>query len=425
MNYDVVVIGAGLGGLMAGITAAKEGKKVLIVGKGIGIITIFTGTIDYLGYYPPEVIRPLDSPREGIKALIAENPDHPYSKVGMKFIEKGVLAFKEAAESGGVKYIGDLERNFLLPTAVGTVKATSLLSSTMAAGDLRDDRDVLICGFQGLRDFYPAYMAHNISTMSVKGVELPHFRGRTVDLKLGTESSGMTSLTLAKKFDDPDFMEVVAEALYSYVRDGERIATPAVLGLRKSDEVIEYIERVVNTKVFETPTLPPSVSGYRLYKALETVVRSLGVKLLLGYEVISARVEKDKVAGITINMGKKEMKIDGKAFVLAAGGLVGRGITSTESNLVEPIFGLDITGPETRSEWFNKSFFNPDGHPINKVGIDVDENLMPIADKKKPRFKNLFVAGAQLSGYDALKEKSGGGVTISSSYKAGVMASKI
>jgi glycerol-3-phosphate dehydrogenase subunit B len=425
MNYDVVVIGAGLGGLMAGITAAKEGKKVIIVGKGIGIITIFTGTIDYLGHYPPKVIHPLKSPREGIEALIAENPDHPYSKVGMKFIEEGVSAFKEAAESGGVKYVGDLERNYLLPTAVGTVKATSLLSSTMAAGDLRDDGDVLICGFQGLRDFYPAYMAHNISTLNVEGVELPHFRGRLVDLKLGAESSGMTSLTLARKFDDPDFLEGVAEALYENVRDGERIATPAVLGLRRSDEVIGYIERVINTKVFETPTLPPSVSGYRLYKALEAVVRSLGVKLLLGYEVVSARVEKGKVLDITIKMGKREMKIDGKAFVLAAGGLVGRGISSTESNLAEPIFGLDVTGPKKRSEWFNKSFFDPDGHPINKVGIGVDENLMPVMDKKKPQLKNLFVAGAQLSGYDALKEKSGGGVTISSSYKAGVMASNV
>lgn len=425
MNYDVVVIGAGLGGLMAGITAANEGKKVLIVGKGIGIITIFTGTIDYLGHYPPEVIRPLKSPREGIEELIAENPEHPYSKVGMKFIEKGIFAFKEAAEQGGVKYVGDLGRNFLLPTAVGTVKPTSLLSSTMAAGDLRDDGDVLICGFQGLRDFYPAYMAHNISTLSVEGVELPHFRGRLVDLELGEESSGMTSLTLARKFDDPDFLEGVAEALFSNVRDGERIATPAVLGLRRSDEVIGYIERVINTKIFETPTLPPSVSGYRLFKALEAVVRSLGVKLLLGYEVISARVEKGRVLEITINMGKREMKIEGKAFVLAAGGLVGRGINSTESNLVEPIFGLDVTGPKTRSEWFNKSFFDPKGHPINKVGISVDDNLLPVTEKKKTQFKNLFVAGAQLSGYDALKEKSGGGVTISSSYKAGVMASNI
>ncbi len=425
MNYDVVVIGAGLGGLMAGITAAKEGKKVLIVGKGIGIITIFTGTIDYLGHYPPEVISPLGSPKEGIGELIAKNPDHPYSKVGMKFIEGGVSAFLEVASSGGVRYVGDLNRNFLLPTAVGTVKPTALLSSSMAPGDLRDDGDVLICGFQGLRDFYPSYMAHNISTLTVEGVELPHFRGRTVDLELGAESSGMTSLTLARKFDDPDFLERVAQALYENVRDGERIATPAVLGLRRSDEVIEYIERVINTKIFETPTLPPSVSGYRLYKALEAVLRSLKVKLLLGYEVVSARTENDRVIELTISMGKREMVLGGKAFVLATGGLVGRGIHSTETSLLEPIFGLDVVGPKTRSGWFNKNFFDPAGHPINKVGICVDENLIPIDEKKKPRFKNLFVVGAQLCGYDALKEKSGGGVTISSSYKAGVLASKI
>ncbi len=43
MNYDVVVIGAGLSGLMAAESAAREKKRVLVVARGMGIITIFTG----------------------------------------------------------------------------------------------------------------------------------------------------------------------------------------------------------------------------------------------------------------------------------------------------------------------------------------------------------------------------------------------
>ena len=425
MNYDVVVIGAGLGGLMAGITAAEKGKSVLVVGKGIGIITIFTGTIDYLGHYPPTVQQPLESPKEGIDELIAEYPEHPYAKVGMKHIEEGMALFLEAAALGGVKYVGDLDKNFMFPTAVGTVKPTALLSSTMVAGDLSDKSDILICGFKGLKDFYPTYMAHNISTLSVKGLELPHFRGRVVDLNVGTKDYGMTSFTLARKFDDPDFLEGVGEALFNTVRNGERVATPAVLGLRRSNEVVTYLESAINTKIFETPTLPPSVSGYRLFKALEGVVKSMGIKLLLGYEVVSVVVEKNQVRSITIRMGNREMELEGKAFVLATGGLVGRGIFADDTSLIEPVFGLEVNGPKKRSDWFNKKFFDPKGHPINKVGISVDDNLRPVTEKKKPKYSNLFVAGAQLSGYDALKEKSGGGVTISSGYKAGILASDI
>jgi len=31
MNYDIIIIGAGLGGLTAGAKLAKEGKKVLLI----------------------------------------------------------------------------------------------------------------------------------------------------------------------------------------------------------------------------------------------------------------------------------------------------------------------------------------------------------------------------------------------------------
>ena len=103
---------------------------------------------------------------------------------------------------------------------------------------------------------------------------------------------------------------------------------------------------------------------------------------------------------------------------------MGRGIYASQSELLEPIFGLNVVGPETRAEWFNKRFFNPIGHPINEVGIRVDERLRPIDDNDRPVLDNLFVTGAQLMGFDALREKSGGGVAISSGYKAGIMASE-
>lgn len=425
MNYDVVVIGAGLSGLMAALASAERGKKTVVVARGMGIITIFTGAIDVLGYYPGDVKDPLESPIKGIEELIGKRSNHPYARVGIDLIKDGISSFLNATKDGGVEYVGDPSHNFLVPTAVGTIKPTSLLSSTMAAGDLREPGDVLIAGFSGLKDFYPAYMAHNISTVRVKGVRLPRFRGRVLDFDDGAGSSGLNSLTLAGKFEDPTFLDMTADALYRMVRDGERVALPAVLGLLKFREVHKRIEELVGTRVFETPTLPPSVGGYRLFRALEKKLRALGVRILLGYEVSSPRIEGKRVREVTIGMGKVERKIEGKAFILATGGLVGSGICSTRSSLAEPLFDLPVSFPKKRSDWFKKFFFDSSGHPINKAGIEVDDGLHPAEEGKKPIFENLFVAGAELAGFDAIREKSGGGVAIASGHKAGLLAADI
>ena len=155
MNYDVVVIGAGLSGLMAAAAAAKEKKRVLVVAKGMGIITIFTGSIDVFGYWPIQEAKPLASPLSGIQRLVGKDPEHPYTKVGIDAIKKGVAAFVEAAGKGGVQYVGDLSQNILIPTAVGTVKPTCLVSSSMAGGDMKSPRNVSDMRFCGPQGFLP------------------------------------------------------------------------------------------------------------------------------------------------------------------------------------------------------------------------------------------------------------------------------
>ena len=140
MNYDVVVIGAGLSGLMAALASAERGKKTVVVARGLGIITIFTGAIDVLGYYPGDAKDPLESPIKGIEEIIGKGSNHPYARVGIDFVKEGITSFLNATKDGGVEYVGDTSHNFLVPTAVGTIKPTSLLSSTMAAGEVLSRR---------------------------------------------------------------------------------------------------------------------------------------------------------------------------------------------------------------------------------------------------------------------------------------------
>ncbi len=424
MNYDVVVIGAGLSGLMAAAAAAKQKKRVLVVAKGMGIITIFTGTIDVFGYWPIDEAKPLSSPLAGIQKLVRKDPDHPYTKVGIDAIKKGTETFMDVVEKGGVQYSGEITRNILIPTAVGTVKPTCLVSSSMAGGDMNSERNVLICGFNGLKDFYPAYMAHNISTYEVEGLTLPRFRARTLTVDVGNRTSGLNCLTLAGRLEDQRLLREMTEEVYAHLRTGERIAFPAVLGIRNSRDIHKRVEQACGVPVFETPTLPPSVPGYRLYKALEDGLRAMGVHMLIGYDVYNPKTFGRRIGEVTIAMGKSEKRVSARAFVLATGGLVGKGITGSYDSLKETIFDLPVAAPKRRTDWFRKKLFDPAGHPINRAGIAVDDHLRPIGKKGEPVYDNLLACGTQLFGFDALREKSGGGVAVSSGYKAGVEASR-
>jgi glycerol-3-phosphate dehydrogenase subunit B len=182
---------------------------------------------------------------------------------------------------------------------------------------------------------------------------------------------------------------------------------------------------MAGTRIFETPTLPPSVTGYRLYRALERRVRAAGIRLLIGYDVHNPETKGTQVKAVSISMGKKTKRVEGDSFVLATGGLVGRGVMTDRKETMEPIFGLPVSGPSQRSEWFTEKFFDPAGHPINRIGLAVDDRLRPVGDGNKPIYENLFVCGAQLTGFDALREKSGGGVTIASGFKAGRLAGEL
>ncbi len=88
MHFDLIVIGMGLSGLMAAKTAAEMGKKVLIVGKGLGALSILSNTIDVLGILPETV-----KMKDGLSQWIEEHPEHPYGKVGLEKIWEALSSF--------------------------------------------------------------------------------------------------------------------------------------------------------------------------------------------------------------------------------------------------------------------------------------------------------------------------------------------
>jgi len=256
MKPDVVVVGAGLAGLSAAVRLAEAGASVRVLAKGVGSTHLGAGTIDVLGYDADG--RRVDRPLEALGGLPAE---HPYRLVGRAGVSAAIEWFKGRIADGPrapYAYVGDAEQNVLLPTAVGAVAPAGVVPETMVGGDLRGGGRVCVVGFRGLKDFFPALVADNLS----RGPDGVTARGVELDLRPEGRADP-NALAYARAFDDEGFRAEVVAQLVARVAPDELVAFPAVLGLVSPHEVWAEMEHRFGRAVFEIPTLPPSVPGIR------------------------------------------------------------------------------------------------------------------------------------------------------------------
>src|SRR5262249_59511735 len=143
---DTVVVGAGLAGLGAALRLAAAGRRVTVLALGVGGLPLSPGVVDVLGYAPDRVERP----GEALDRLAAERPSHPYAVLGRARVERALAWLREAVD--GYALVGGVERNMLLPTAVGVARPTAMAPETMAGGDLRAGRRYVGGGPRGPGD---------------------------------------------------------------------------------------------------------------------------------------------------------------------------------------------------------------------------------------------------------------------------------
>ena len=399
-RWDLIVIGLGFAGLTAARTAMEMGAKVLVVGRGIGSLSLFGNTIDVLGELKPEV-----EMEAGIRPWIAAHPHHPYARTGVEGIAEALDSFRTlfpppytfAAIGGG---------NSFVPTGAGTLRPTYLLPVTMAAGAAMTRQETLIVGLRGFKDFQG-------DTVSL------HLRCRGVTVsppRYGLE--GATALALARLMDEAPFREGLGETIRHQMAGERFIGIPAVLGLKDPAGVLQTLEAITGARVFEIPMLPPSIPGTRIFHRFRETLIAGGTDFLMGHPVTGAVVENGRCTGIAVENPPLKNAYRADRYILAGGRFLGGGLWAEMNRISEPLFNLPVFQPGSRGEWFRERFFQPEAHPIHRSGILTDPDLRPVDEEGRVILENVWAAGSILAHHQAIDEHSREGIDIATGFLA-------
>ncbi|WP_254271292.1 glycerol-3-phosphate dehydrogenase subunit GlpB [Haloarcula marina] len=416
IESEVLVVGGGLAGLTSAIAAAREGADVRLVSYKQSTLRHASGLVDLLGY-TPDGEGPLTDPYAAMADLPAS---HPYRTVGVDTVREAMSMFDEVTDYEG----GHTDTNALLPTHGGTVKPTARYPRGAAAGIASDDRDVLLVGIEEMTDFDAPHAAAHLDAAGVPF----DVRGETIrfpgDLRADAKVTRYAKLLdtdgeVAVRGRKRPAREALAARVNPLIDDETRVGFPSILGDDHADEVRRDLGERLGADVFEVPMGPPSLPGLRLEDALFEALDESGASFETGNPIVDYEGE-DVIERVFMEKNGARIPLSADQYVLATGGLVGKGIESDREGVVEPVFGCHVPHSDDRYDWFDTDVFGD--HPFAGFGVETDADLRPLAADGTVEFDNLRAAGGVLGGYDFAAEKSGSGVSIATGYAAGTSA---
>lgn len=409
---DVLVVGGGLAGMAAALGAAEAGAAVRLLSHKESTLRQASGLVDVLGYTPDgEVVA------DPLAALTGLPESHPYRRVGAGAVRDALDLFDDVA---GDRYAGaHTSRNALVPTHGGTVKPTARYPTTVAPGVASDDRPALLVGFEALPDFDAELAAAHLRNAGVpfdiEGVTVPFPGAFQADTKV-TRYAG--ALVADERLEGATTRAALTDRIARHLGDAKRVGLPPILGETAADAAAvraDLAERL-GADVFEIPAGPPSLPGMRLEAAFREAIEAAGVRVTTGVPAVGHETEGDRLVAVAVERSGR-VPYRAEQFVLATGGLVGKGIDSNRGGVRESVFDCHVPHPDDRYDWFADDAFGD--HPFPRFGVDHDDELRPRDPTGDPEYPNLRAAGAVLGGYDFAAEKSGAGVSLATGLYAG------
>ncbi|ELZ03028.1 glycerol-3-phosphate dehydrogenase subunit GlpB [Natrialba asiatica] len=431
---DVLVIGGGLAGATAALAAAETAPdaRVRLVTAKQSTLRHASGLIDVLGYAPDSEGQgqeqeqgqgqtPIVDPFAELDTLPT---GHPYERVGGEAVRDALEFFDDIA--GDAYAGGHTDKNALVPTHGGTVKPTARYPTATADGLASDDRDALLVGFETLPDFEAPLAAAHLEAagapFDARGVTLS-FPGIVRDDAKVTRYAHLldrNEQVAAAGEDEIGAREALAAAVESHLEGEPRVGFPAIVGDDRPAAVRESLADALGVDIFEVPMGPPSLPGLRLEDLLYAALEDAGVRMTSGVPVVDYETGNDAIDHVVVDRNGAEIPHEAAQYVLATGGLVGKGIESGRERVSEPLFDCHVPHASDRYDWFVDDVFGE--QPYARFGLAPDRELRPLDANDDPEFRNLRAAGAVLGGYDYAAEKSGAGVSLATGYVAGTRA---
>jgi glycerol-3-phosphate dehydrogenase subunit B len=414
LTCDLAVIGMGMAGMASALFAANRGLSTVQIGV-TGEMIFATGLMDLMGVHPVEEGKCWRDPWAGIDALTRDIPMHPYARIRRADIKAAFEELLLFLSGSGLPYLNGKDRNSEIMTPLGTTKQTYCVPKSMWSGveAIADKRPCLIVGFKGLREFSSHQIAATLGNQwgALRAISIP-FPG---DEYTGGLSTGEM---MAQSLELPRNLEKLARAIRPHLKDAEMVGMPAVLGMRRTDEIVDELQTRLGITVFEMPTMPVSVPGLRLNEVFHRELPFRGVKHFAQNRVLE--VQREHGHDFLLSIGSKEVQhiVKTSGIILASGRFWGRGLYADRKRVREAIFDLPVYQPKDREAWHRLDFLDPRGHPVNEAGLDVDDMFRPLENSGRPAYDTLFCAGSILAHQDWMRMKCGSGLAIATAYGA-------
>ncbi|MFC1670840.1 FAD-binding protein, partial [Spirochaetota bacterium] len=159
MNYDCIIIGAGISGMICGIKCANEGLRTLVISGGKNALNFSSGSIDLIGYGKGQKVIP--NGFSYLRHFIKSNPGHPYSKVGLKTISESLDFLKAQLKMEQLNLYNNGKKNHFHVTSMGTLKPTFISQDSVYNDKLKNAFEnktkIAVLNFNGFRDYFAQF----------------------------------------------------------------------------------------------------------------------------------------------------------------------------------------------------------------------------------------------------------------------------
>lgn len=417
---DVIVVGSGLGGLMAALAAARAGREVRVISEGMGCLAIGTGCVDLLGYAPDGA-----SVEDPWAALAQLAPTHPYSLLGAEKVRAALDALTETTARHGLVLRPAASDgkpcNTRVPTIMGTLKPTYLVPDTFDPDDLARAKRILVASVMGFRDCRPALVIDQLRRYP--GWADKEYYPCLIPTPFDDAHRALNALDLARAAERSGGSEWLIGSIKERAEGCDLVLMPPICGRHAASPLARELRETVGCPVVEMLSIPPGVGGLRIRDALLKELAALGVEMVENANVIGAGMAEGQCHSLDISSTGRNYAVKARSFVVATGGILGGGIQLEAGRARERIFGLDLPMPQDVGAWTEPEIFGT--HVVSGLGVSVDDKLHPLDANGALALENVFFAGRTLAGHDPAVEKSGYGVALATGWQAGLAAAEL